>query len=76
MRSIWKLMTFVVLAAALVLPGCGPELSEEELGTIVYEVPKVSGSEAPYELPPATSQAPTPKDSQPSGQSSDSTGQE
>ena len=41
------------LLIALATAGCGPELSEEELGTIQYEVPKVPGADRPYELPPA-----------------------
>jgi len=31
--------------------GCQPAGSEEELGTIVYEVPKVPGSEKPLPMP-------------------------
>ena len=37
---------FLVLSICLV--GCGPELSERDLGTVVDEIPKVAGSEKPY----------------------------
>jgi hypothetical protein len=36
---------------SLVLGGCGRELSKSELGTVVFEVPKVAGAEKPYEMP-------------------------
>jgi len=42
------------LLIGLATVGCGPELSEEELGTIQYEVPKVPGADQPYELPPVS----------------------
>ena len=35
----------------LLLSGCGPELSKTDLGTVVYELPKVAGSEQPYQMP-------------------------
>jgi len=31
--------------------GCGPELSKQDLGTVVFEVPKVAGSDEPYPMP-------------------------
>jgi hypothetical protein len=40
-----------LLILLLLLGGCGPELSKHELGTVVFEVPKVSGSEGPYPMP-------------------------
>jgi hypothetical protein len=40
---------FLVLLASL--GGCGPSLSESELGTVVYEVPKVAGADQPYQMP-------------------------
>jgi hypothetical protein len=33
------------------LGGCGPELSKEDLGTVVFEVPKIAGAEEPYQMP-------------------------
>lgn len=41
----------VGLLAAIGISGCGPAVPEEELGTLVFEVPKVPGAEEPYELP-------------------------
>lgn len=35
----------------LLLCGCGPELSEHELGTVVNELPKVEGADKPYPMP-------------------------
>jgi hypothetical protein len=32
--------------------GCGgPELSKHELGTVMFEVPKVAGADKPYIMP-------------------------
>jgi hypothetical protein len=31
--------------------GCGPRVSNEELGEIQFEIPKVPGSEQPFPLP-------------------------
>lgn len=35
----------------LILGGCGPELSKSDLGNVVFEVPKVAGSDRPYVMP-------------------------
>jgi len=35
----------------LFLTGCGPEVAREALGTVVFVVPQVAGSEKPYEMP-------------------------
>jgi len=56
----WILGLAVVGLAAAVLPGCGPNLSEEELGTVVFEVPDVPGAEEPYQLPSVATPAPAP----------------
>ena len=40
-----------VLVFLVVLGGCGPELSKQDLGTVVFEVPKVAGADKPYEMP-------------------------
>ncbi len=42
---------FGLLAALVLLAGCGPELSKTDLGTVVYELPKVAGSDEPYQMP-------------------------
>ena len=39
------------LAALLLLGGCEQKVPKEELGTIIYEVPKVPGSEQPFKIP-------------------------
>jgi len=31
--------------------GCQPKASDEELGTVIYSVPQVPGTEQPYPLP-------------------------
>lgn len=49
MRALLGLI-LAVASLGMVL-GCGPRLSEEDLGTVVFEVPKVPGSEELYELP-------------------------
>jgi hypothetical protein len=36
---------------AVILGGCGPELSKSDLGTVVFEVPKVAGADKPYAMP-------------------------
>jgi hypothetical protein len=36
------------------LGGCGPELSKSDLGTVIFEVPKVSGADKPYPMPKLT----------------------
>jgi len=58
-------LALVALMTAVVLPGCGPSLSEEELGTVEFEVPEVDGSEEPYALPPATTPAAEAPDANP-----------
>ena len=35
----------------VILGGCGPELSKSDLGTVVFEVPKVAGADQPYAMP-------------------------
>ena len=43
-----------LFASILTLPivsGCGPHVTEQDLGTVVFEVPNVPGSDEPYELP-------------------------
>lgn len=50
MRST-KLLLMTLLFCGPALPGCGPDVSEEDLGTIVTEFPMVPGAETPYPLP-------------------------
>jgi hypothetical protein len=42
---------FAFLLLAALLAGCGPELSKSDLGTVIYEVPKVAGADQPYQMP-------------------------
>ena len=37
--------------SVLLAGGCGPRLSHEDLGTVVYEIPAVPGAEKPYTVP-------------------------
>jgi len=41
----------VVGYLGLMLPGCGPAVSPNELGTLVFTVPDVPGADQPYALP-------------------------
>lgn len=50
MRTFLGFMSAGLLALCAV-SGCGPELSEEELGTVVFEIPDVPGADEPYEVP-------------------------
>lgn len=53
MKTIWR---YLVLAAVLGCTGCGPEISRDELGEVIFTLPK---------LPPPPAQAepsqPTPE---------------
>lgn len=40
-----------LLLVLLSLAGCGPALSRVDLGTVVFEVPKVAGADEPYQMP-------------------------
>jgi tetratricopeptide (TPR) repeat protein len=52
-KSGWMTAGPLLLAAFAAMPGCGPSVSEGDLGTIVFEVPAVPGADKPYELPRA-----------------------
>ncbi len=45
------LLSIVLGIVLLGLSGCGPSVSREQLGEILFEVPKVPGSDEPYPLP-------------------------
>jgi hypothetical protein len=47
--AILRLSASVILL--VVLGGCGPELSKSDLGTVVFEIPQVAGSDKPYPMP-------------------------
>jgi hypothetical protein len=46
----------IFVGAAIV--GCGPSVSESDLGTIVYEVPTVAGADEPFAYPKLPPPAP------------------
>jgi hypothetical protein len=46
----------IFVGAAIV--GCGPSVSESDLGTIVYEVPTVAGADEPFPYPKLPPPAP------------------
>jgi len=33
------------------MAGCGAQLSKADLGTVIFEVPNVPGTEEPYQMP-------------------------
>lgn len=49
MRALFVLVVLGCLAT--LLPGCGPAVSPEESGKVVFTVPDVPGAEEPYALP-------------------------
>ena len=50
MRALVGLSLGIVLLL-FVTPGCGPSLSEEELGTVVYDVQQIPGADEPFPIP-------------------------
>jgi hypothetical protein len=43
---------FGLLLILLISPaGCGPALSETDLGTVIFEMPQVPGADTPYRIP-------------------------
>jgi hypothetical protein len=50
MRAVLGLLFGIALTLPVVA-GCGPALSEEDLGTVVFEVPEVPGADEPYPYP-------------------------
>jgi hypothetical protein len=42
---------FLGLFLLAFLAGCGPQVSKSDLGPVVFEVPKVAGSDEPYPMP-------------------------
>lgn len=53
----------LVLLAAGSLSGCGT--SREDLGTVVFTIPKLPGSDDPYPLPPLEGGETAPDEAQP-----------
>jgi hypothetical protein len=47
-----KIRFSAILAATLTaISGCGPQVSQEELGTVMFDVPKFDPIEQPYHMP-------------------------
>ncbi len=44
-------LCFVLACLGAILPGCGPAVSQQELGNVVFTVPDVPGAETPYSIP-------------------------
>ena len=44
----YRLCLLMLLAS---LCGCGPSLTQQELGTVEFELPKIAGAEEPYRMP-------------------------
>jgi hypothetical protein len=47
----YRLSLPLILLVLVSLGGCGPDLSKVDLGAVVFEVPKVAGSDEPYQMP-------------------------
>lgn len=65
MQRLWIAMTAVVVGLACVA-GCGPSLSEKELGNIEYRVPQIPVKPADKGAPEATKPKAEPGAKQPS----------
>ena len=50
MRVSFGLLLGIVLIV-FTASGCGPGLTEEELGTVIYDAKELPGADQPYELP-------------------------
>lgn len=40
-----------LIVCLLLLVGCGPAVSKEDLGTVLDDVPEIPAAEKPYEMP-------------------------
>jgi hypothetical protein len=47
----WIGLLMLLLILLISPAGCGPALSETDLGTVTFEMPKVPGADAPYRMP-------------------------
>ena len=50
MRAFLGLL-FGMALFSLMVAGCGPSLTEEELGTVILDVGQLPGADQPFELP-------------------------
>jgi hypothetical protein len=44
-------LLFGLALLALVAPGCGPALNEDDLGRVIYDVREMPGVDAPFRFP-------------------------
>ena len=49
--SKFSVLRWIAMGLLMVTFGCQQSPSKEELGTVVYEIPKVPGSEETYPIP-------------------------
>ncbi len=52
-KNLWRFVGAVTtglcsLAVVLFVSGCGPAVSDEELGTVIYDVQEIPGGDEPY----------------------------
>lgn len=50
-RSLFAVPAVLLVLLSMQQSGCGPSLSEEELGTVIYRIPNVEGRDQNFELP-------------------------
>jgi hypothetical protein len=50
MRALFGLLLGVMLMG-LAVPGCGPRVPAQDLGTCVFEIQDLPGGDQPYKLP-------------------------
>jgi len=50
-------LSFAAVLLLFVAPGCGPELSEDDLGTVIYELKQIPGADKPVFIPDGPPQA-------------------
>jgi hypothetical protein len=45
------LLLIISVLFTLMIVGCGLSVSDKDLGTVVNEIPKISGADQPYDMP-------------------------
>ncbi len=51
MPRLWFHRPCLLLAALMSLSGCGPGVSQAELGKVEFKIPRVDGADEPYVMP-------------------------
>jgi hypothetical protein len=54
----WQLNLMLGLLIGLIMTGCGPAVSNKDMGTVIYEIPHVQGADEPYKMPQINTPAP------------------